>query len=118
MRQVMVRYRVKAGREAENEALVRAVYEELASVEPEGFRYATFRFDDRSFVHFALIDEDGPGPLPGLAAFKAFTRDIDERCDEPAVVTRPAQGGLVPTLIDRGACASSSPAARAISARR
>ena len=29
MRQVMVRYRVKPGRAAENEELVRAVYEEL-----------------------------------------------------------------------------------------
>ena len=61
MRQVMVRYRVKAGREAENEALVRAVYEELDEVQPEGFRYATFRFDERSFVHVALTDGDGPG---------------------------------------------------------
>ena len=87
MRQVMVRYRVKAGREAENEALVRAVYEELAGVEPEGFRYATFRFDERSSVHFALIEAEGPGPLPGLAAFQAFTRDIGERCDEPPVVS-------------------------------
>jgi len=87
MRQIMVRYRVKEGREAENEALVRAVYEELASVQPEGFRYATFRFDERSFMHVAFIEEDGPGPLPGLAVFQAFTRDIGERCEEPAVVT-------------------------------
>ena len=87
MRQVMVRYRVKAGREAENEALVRAVYEELGGVQPEGFRYATFRFDERSFMHVAFIAGDDPGPLPGLGAFKAFTRDIEERCDEPPVVT-------------------------------
>jgi hypothetical protein len=86
MRQVMVRYRVKAGREAENEALVRAVYEELASVQPEGFRYATFRFDERSFMHVAFTEDD-TAPLPGLAAFKEFTRDIVERCDEPPVVT-------------------------------
>jgi hypothetical protein len=85
MRQVMVRYRVEAGREAENEALVRAVYEELASVRPEGFRYATFRFDERSFMHVAFSEGDS-APLPGLAAFKEFTRDIAERCDEPPVV--------------------------------
>jgi len=87
MRKVMVRYRVKAGREAENEALVRALYEELGQAEPDGFRYATFRFDERSFMHVAFLEGDGPGPLPGLAAFQAFTRDIDERCDEPPVVT-------------------------------
>jgi hypothetical protein len=86
MRQVMVRYRVKAGREDENEALVRAVYEELERVQPEGFRYATFRFDERSFAHIALMEGD-TAPLPGLAAFKEFTRDIDERCDEPPVVS-------------------------------
>jgi hypothetical protein len=86
MRTVMVRYRVKSGREAENEALVRAVYEELASVKPDGFRYATFTFGEGSFMHFAIQEADGPGPLPELAAFQAFTRDIGERCDEPPVV--------------------------------
>jgi hypothetical protein len=87
MRKVMVRYRVKPGREAENEALVRAVYEELASVQPEDFRYATFTFDERSFMHIAFEEGDGPAPLPGLASFAAFTRDIGERCEEPPVVT-------------------------------
>ena len=40
---VIVRYRVKPGFEEANAGLVRAVYRELAEVEPEGFRYATFR---------------------------------------------------------------------------
>jgi hypothetical protein len=87
MRKIMVRYRVKPGREAENEALVRAVYEELGRVAPEGFRYVTFTFDERSFMHLAFQEDEGPGPLPGLAAFAAFTSDIRERCDEPPVVT-------------------------------
>ena len=43
MRQVMVRYKVKPDRVAENEALVRAVYEELRAPQPAGLRYATFR---------------------------------------------------------------------------
>ena len=43
MRQVMVRYKVKPERVAENEALVRAVYAELARVNPDGLHYATFR---------------------------------------------------------------------------
>jgi hypothetical protein len=86
MTTVMVRYRVKAGREAENEALVRAVYEELERVPPDGFRYCTFRFDERSFLHLAVTEGD-VSPLPGLEAFQAFTRDIRERCDEPPVVT-------------------------------
>ena len=93
MGKVMVRYRVKAGREAENEALVQAVYAELDQVQPEGFRYATFRFDERSFVHIGLTDGDAPAPLPQLAAFQAFTRDIAERCDEPPVVNELSEVG-------------------------
>ena len=45
MRQVMVRYRVKPGRAAENEDLVRAVYAELHQAQPPGFRYATYQLD-------------------------------------------------------------------------
>ena len=56
MRQVMVRYRVKPERVAENEQLVRAVYDELKDVDPDRFQYATFRLDDGvTFVH-----EDAP----------------------------------------------------------
>ena len=88
MRQVMVRYRVKPGRAAENETLVRAVYDELSAAAPAGFRYATFRLDDGvTFVHLAVQDDDGPGPLPQLAAFRAFVADIGERCDEPPAVS-------------------------------
>jgi hypothetical protein len=87
MRQVMVRYKVKPERAAENEALVRGVYDELHRTEPAGLQYATFRLDDGvSFVHLAST-EDGASPLPQLEAFKRFQRDIAERCDEPPVVT-------------------------------
>ena len=90
MRQVMVRYKVKPERVAENEALVRAVYEELAERAPDGIRYATFRLDDGlSFVHIALLD-DGQS-LDELAAFQRFTAEIRDRCDEP-----PATSSLSP----------------------
>ena len=73
MRQVMVRYKVKPERVAENEALVRAVYEELGRAEPDGIRYATFRLEDGvSFVHLALQTDDGPSPLTELEAFQRF----------------------------------------------
>ena len=85
MRRVMVRYKVKPDRVAENEELVRAVYEELGRAAPDGFRYATFRLDDGvSFVHMAV--QDGESPLPGIAAFQRFTEHIRERCDEPPAV--------------------------------
>jgi hypothetical protein len=86
MRQVMVRYKVKPDRVAENEALVRAVYDELHRTEPAGLRYATFREDDGvGFVHVAQT-EDGVNPLSVVAAFARFQDGIGERCDEAPVV--------------------------------
>jgi hypothetical protein len=93
MRRVMVRYKVKPERVEENEALVRAVYAELRSTEPDGLQYATFRLDDGlSFVHIASVEE-GTNPLPELTAFKAFLADIRDRCDEPPVTSQLQQIG-------------------------
>jgi hypothetical protein len=87
MRQVMVRYRVTAERAAENEALVRAVYDELAATEPGGLRYATFKLDDGvSFLHIAET-EDGQNPLSEVTAFREFQAGIADRCDEPPLVS-------------------------------
>jgi hypothetical protein len=86
MRRVMVSYRVKPDRVAENEELVRAVYEELAASEPEGLRYATFKREDGvSFVHIAQT-EDGENPLTGLPSFARFQAGIADRCDQPPAV--------------------------------
>jgi hypothetical protein len=89
VRRVMVRYRVKPERVAENEALARAVYEELHRAAPEGLRYATFRLADGvSFVHLSsTATEDGRNPLTEIEAFARFQEAIGERCDEPPVVT-------------------------------
>ena len=84
MRQVMVRYKVKPDRAAENEALVRAVYEELRDSAPEGLRYATYVLADGvSFVHLATVEEGAGEVLPGLAAFQRFQDGIADRCDDP-----------------------------------
>ena len=86
MPQVMVRYRVRPDRVAENEELVRAVYDELAASKPAGLHYATFRLADGvTFVHVAQHDEDNP--LQTVAAFQRFQEGIRDRCDEPPVVT-------------------------------
>jgi len=89
MRQVMVRYKIKPDRVAENEELVRAVYDELRRTAPAGLRYATFRLDDGvSFVHLSVTDtEDGHNPLSDVNAFKEFQANIAERCEEAPVVT-------------------------------
>ena len=70
MKQVIVRYKVKPERAAENEQLVRAVYAELQETKPTGLRYATFQADDGvSFVHLASNDtEDGRSPLSEVSS--------------------------------------------------
>jgi hypothetical protein len=95
MKQVMVRYKVKPDRAAENEQLVRAVYDELLRTEPAGLRYATFQLDDGvSFVHLASNEtNDGHSPLSDVEAFKQFQKDIGDRCDEGPVVTELRQIG-------------------------
>jgi hypothetical protein len=89
MRRVMVRYKVKPEQAAENEELVRAVYDELHRTEPAGLRYATFQLEDGvTFVHLASVETDaGPNPLTGLESFKRFQAGVAERCDEPPVAT-------------------------------
>ncbi len=83
----MVRYKVQADRADENETLVRAVYEQLARERPEGLHYATFKLPDGvSFMH-VVFETDQPGGILGkVDAFKAFTAEIEARCEEPPVV--------------------------------
>jgi hypothetical protein len=84
MTRVMVRYKVKPERAAENEALVRAVYDELAATQPAGLRYATFKLEDGlSFIHLAELEEQVE--LASVAAFRRFRQGLEERCDEPPV---------------------------------
>lgn len=83
MRRVMVRYRVKPERVAEHEALIQDVFTELTRAKPEGLRYGAYKqADGVSFVHIAFVAAE-PNPLESIAAFKAFTAEIKDRCDEP-----------------------------------
>ena len=95
MNQVIVRYKVKRDRAAENVELVRAVYDELERTKPESLRYATFVLDDGvSFVHLAVHETDSErSPLTELAAFQEFQRGIGDRCDEPPRVTEVREVG-------------------------
>jgi quinol monooxygenase YgiN len=86
---VMIRYRVKRDQVAPTLELLRAVYEELESTQPDGLRYATFQLEDEvSFVAF-VESENGPGAAPHhqLKAFQRYRATLDERCDEPPVVS-------------------------------
>ncbi|MCP3987854.1 MAG: hypothetical protein GY724_02170 [Actinomycetia bacterium] len=83
MSTTVVRYQVKEGRGDENQALVEAVFAELAQTKPEGLSYGTVRLDDGvTFIHTARIDGE-ENPLANNRAFKAFTDNIAERCDVP-----------------------------------
>lgn len=86
----LVRYRVVPDRAAENEALVRAVYEELARLRPPGLRYSTDVLEDGvTFVHQAVVDTaDGTNPLFELPAFRRFQEGVRERCEAPPEAAR------------------------------
>ena len=90
MTRVMVRYRVKPDRVAENERYIKKVFEQLDHEKPTGLSYASFKLADGvSFVHIvsdATVDRGSR--LGEFPAFKDFTAAIEERCDEPPVVTR------------------------------
>jgi len=89
MRHTMVTYTVKPGREQENAALVRAVFDELAETRPAGFRYAVFHLPDaHQFVHLHT-DEGSPSGLQALPSFQAFVTGAQDRHEQPATFTRP-----------------------------
>ncbi len=84
MKTVIVRYKVKPSAATENEALIRAVFEQLDRDQPEGLRYQVFKqADGLSFVHVSAFDTADGNPLTKLAAFKNFASGVHDRCDEP-----------------------------------
>jgi hypothetical protein len=83
MKTVMVRYKLKPESVAENEALIKQVFVQLARDRPAGMRYQVFKqADDVSFVHMSAFDDPDGNPLTKLDAFKAFTAGIKDRCEE------------------------------------
>jgi uncharacterized caspase-like protein len=93
MRQVLIRYRLKPDQVERNEELVRAVYEELHSAAPAGFRYVTFKLEDGvSFMHISESEGD-ESPLAQMAAAREFQREIADRCDEQPVITQLTEVG-------------------------
>src|ERR1700722_11797603 len=87
-RVTLVRYAAKPHRAAENETLARAVFAELRATAPDHIAYALFR-DGLDFVHlFVNTDADDSSPLTELPSFKAYAKDVEERCAAPPEVTR------------------------------
>jgi quinol monooxygenase YgiN len=101
MSHTMVTYTVKPGREEENAALVRAVFEELAQTRPTGFRYAVFQVpDSRQFVHLYTSEGAASGMLQQLPSFQAFVSEAQDRHEAPASFTEPNLIGDYRTFAD------------------
>ena len=87
-RVTIVRYTTKPERAAENEALSRAVFAELAASAPDHVAYALFR-NGPDFLHlFVNLKDDESAPVTELPTFKTFSRDIGERCEAPPKAER------------------------------
>ncbi len=101
MSHTMVTYTVKPGREDENAALVRAVFEELAEKRPAGFRYAVFQLSDtRQFVHLYTNEGAASGALQQLRSFQAFVSGAADRHEQPAAFAEPELLGDYRTFED------------------
>ena len=89
MKKVLVRYKVKENKIAENELLVKAVYDQLNQTQIQGFHYCTFKLQDGvSFIHIAFSDtEKANVEFSQLQAFKKFQLDIKDRCEESPIVS-------------------------------
>jgi hypothetical protein len=88
MKTIMVRYRTSDAQAEANAVLVRAVFNELRASAPQGIRYASYRLaDGATFVHIATLDSPDANPLTALPSFKAFQKELKERCVELPVIT-------------------------------
>lgn len=83
MKRIIVQYKVKPERAAENQEFVEKVFEELRRNSPAGLRYASFKQPDNcTFMHMLSVEtENGDNPLSQSAAFKAFQAGIKDRCE-------------------------------------
>ena len=86
MRQVMVRYTVRADQAEENARLIGEVFTALRHAAPPGLTYSAYTLEDGvTFVHVASMIDGNNNPLQQLAEFKAFTAGVKERCEIPPV---------------------------------
>ena len=78
---VVVSYQVRPEAVAEHVRLIRAVFEQLQSEQPDNVEYKVVCLADGvSFVHVSSASTpDGSNPLPELAAFQEFGKDSAAR---------------------------------------
>jgi hypothetical protein len=85
----LLRYKTKPQRAAENQRLVRAVFDEIHRARPEGIRYSTFLLDDGlTFINIVATEtSSGLAPLGQLQAYQQIQQGKYDRFDEPPQVT-------------------------------
>ncbi len=87
-RMTLVRYATKPEHADENDALSRAVYDELRAAAPPHIAYATFR-NGADFVHVLINSKtDSADAVIELPSFKTYLKDIGARCAAPPETVR------------------------------
>src|SRR5579862_219123 len=91
---VVVSYQVRPDAIAEHIRLIEAIFEQLRAEQPANVEYKVVRLADGvSFLHVSTADTpDGSNPLPELASFKEFTRDLPARA---ATAPAPAAADII-----------------------
>jgi hypothetical protein len=97
VKRVVVQYELAHDRVVEHEALLAAVFEELAARPREGVRYEVLKLGDGvTFLHVATLATES-NPLATLPAFQRFVAQIDERCVKPRASSVATLFGSYPT---------------------
>jgi hypothetical protein len=88
-KKVIVRYKLKADRTAENEQFVRAVFRQLHDRQPEAIGYAVYKLADGvSFVHILFYETEAAHKVfDSLPAFRDFLGQAKDRFEELPLVS-------------------------------
>jgi hypothetical protein len=97
----VVTYALRPEAKAEHIRLIEAVFGQLRAEHPDNLDYQVMCLADGvSFVHVSSHETvDGSNPLPELAAFKDFTRDIADRVATPPTPSEATSIGIYRGLV-------------------
>lgn len=95
MAQMLIRYRIRPDQLDRNLQLLRAVYDELDTLQPAGLHWTTYQLEDKLTFLDIVGGTASPEELSALPAFRHFRSTLDERCDEPPVMTEIHHGRLL-----------------------
>ena len=79
----LIRYRTRPEHADANQTFVQAVFAELGSRQPEGFRYLVLRAPGDTFLHLVMVEAGkDTARLTSLPSFGGFQRELRGRCLE------------------------------------